>query len=314
MIKTKSRPRLRFEIPRRSHCRPICEMLEDRTLLSVFVPNSITPGAPGIIQNLFAPDTTQQTIANDVTQKLFQFALDTQAPQGSASFTLTPLAGSSQDAALGLYDASGNLVVQADQDADPAHPGAETLINNVATQQAYYIGVFFNSTSPDQFQLTVTPSPQVKNTTIRIDPGTGAASFQANSGEDTFNSSTDVDYYPLDLTNGGAVGQVTVTPTGLGVETVATLFRGDSAAGPWMPIATGVQIDFNLPVILPFSAPADENLTDGHYLLAVAPEGFNTAARSYQIDVNVDATLSPATISGAGATTLLPAPAGPGIA
>src|SRR5262249_21723788 len=149
--------------------------------------------------------------------------------QGPATFELSAASAASMlDAALGLYDANGNLLASANQDLQ-GKPGSESLTANLDSRRVYVVGAFFDGASlPETFRLTVTPAAQISHAPLRIDPGTGNVELDAVSGEDLFNSSTDVDYYPLDLTNAGAAGTVTVKPLGLDVHPHAALFRRDS--------------------------------------------------------------------------------------
>src|SRR5262249_33666803 len=153
------------------------------------------------------------------------------------------------------------------------------------------------------------PGPQAAQPAIALDLTSG----KAPTTVDNFGTPATVHYYPLDLLDAGANGTVTVTPTGQGVDAFATLFRRDQAVAPWQPIAQGSGTQaFNLGL----TPPTGEDLTDAQYLLAVAPQGFDTAARSYDVDVQVPTPLlAPATVAPGGATDLgTPPPAAVGTA
>src|SRR5262249_29441648 len=146
---------------------------------------------------------------------------------------------------------------------------------------------------------------------------TEKAHFDANTGEDTFNSPSDVDYYRLSLPNAGPTGSVTVSqgPTSPDVHPFATLFRRDSDQSPWQPIDSGQQQ--NGPLVLALAPPAGEDLTDGQYLLALAPQGFDTAAQAYALDIDASPGLAPPTLSAAqlgAAAVLLTPPVSSGVA
>jgi hypothetical protein len=290
------------------------EQLEDRTLLTLpagAVPAMVDPFLAG--QELFAPDLSERVIAADPVGPagyLFKFAVDGPEFTVPATFDLSGPAG---DAALALYDSDGNQLLVAD--ADPM-PGIESLTAELESRRAYVLGVFFEPAGPPvEYTLTVATGPQIVNTTLAVDPTTGLATLQANAGEDTFNSTGDVDYFPIDLTNAGAGGTVTVTPTGLDVHVAATLFRRDAAGEPWQPIASAVDntsMSMANPVNLAITPAAGQSLTDSDYLLAVAPRGFDTAPRSSQIDLTTalpllgPGTIDPMTIMSADSLPMPP--------
>jgi hypothetical protein len=294
--------------------RPWLETLEDRTLLSVTVPAAVDPSQA--TQALFGTDMTRQEIVAShlgTENRLFQFALDGQSFNQAAEFDLAPTdPNSTADGALGVFDSDGNLLASAN--AKPT--SFETLTTTLQTHTVYVLGVFFESLGPlNDLQLTVSPGPQVTNTPLTIDPTTGTASLAANSGEDIFNSPTDVDYYPLNLTNAGPAGSVTVTPTGPDVEVAATVFRRNNSQDPWQSIASSQNNGQSTPVTLPLSPPTGRNLSDAQYLLTVAPQGFNTPAGAYQIDMAATSVLAPATVDPTAATKLLtPPPVSLGVA
>jgi hypothetical protein len=305
-------PRSRAPRPAAWH-RLLVEPLEDRVLPSINVPSPIDPTqAP---QTLFAPDPTRLEIlaqSPGPESRLFRFALDGQTPGQPVTFTVAPAAPNDPlDAAVGLYDADGNLLAS----ANPGLPGTVSLTAGLDTRRVYVLGVFYDSPGPlADLDLTVTPGPQVVNSAIILDPGTGTATRAADAGEDLFNAPADVDYYPLTLTNAGATGTVTVTPTGLGVRPFATLFRRAGPQDPWQPLASG---DDSAAFTLPLTAPTGKDLTDAQYLLALAPDQFDTPASSYQIDVAAPTLASASFIPAfvAQATNLLtPYPVAPGVA
>jgi hypothetical protein len=263
-----------------------------------------------VAQALFGPDTsrlTAQASGPGVVSNFWQFALNGSADTVTARFDLAPASpASAADGALALYDGAGNVLTTADADPVAGHPGFESLSATLRARQVYVLGVFFRaSAAADSFTVDATTGPQVVQPAIALDLASGRAATTA----DTFLTPATVNYYPLNLLDAGASGTVTVTPTGLGVNAAATLFRRDRAADPWQPVAGGSgTAAFSLTV----TPPAGRSLTDAQYLLAVAPQGFNTAARSYTLDVQAPL-LAPASVMSATATDLLtPAPAAPG--
>ena len=287
------------------------EALERRQLLSAAalaaVPASIDPALAE--QTLFAPGQTRLELPSPMQSRLLEFALDTQVFSAQAKFTfgpaITPHPG---DTAIGIYDQNGNLLKKVDADiAD--------LEFDLNPRRPYILGLFFGANpAPETYALELTTAPQVVNATLAINPGTGLGASAGLSLEDSFNTPADVDYYPLDLTNAGTSGNVTISPTGLDVQVAAALFWRPDSGGAWKRIASGADPGGN-PVVLPIAAPANGTLSDGQYLLSVAPVGFNTPARSYDISVVAANLIGPASASGVSATELLTVPpTSPGVA
>jgi hypothetical protein len=280
------------------------EELEDRTLLASPLPlPALNPFLAS--QVMFSPDPEIQIVPGGTSSELLKFALHNQAASAPITFNLAPVnpATNTSQSAMALFDSDYNLLTTAN-----AGTSAESLTVTLDTAKVYELEVFFGGPgAAGDFQLTTTLSPQVVNPTIAIDPVTGAASVPVN----TFASKGDVEYYPLDLTNGGSPGTVTIAPTGLDVQVNATLLRRDNAQMPWQPIASGPQLGG---VTLPLTPPAGKNPTDAQYMLAVAPMFFNSVAGSYSISV-ATTPLAPATVDPTTATDLLtPAPVSPGVA
>ena len=280
---------------------PITERLEPRLLLEGSaigpIPALIDPAMAD--QIVFAPGSSHRQIpdVDGPTSVLLAFALDGTGFSDVAQFDLAPAeTGWGGDAALALYDANGNLRMTVDADPLVATPAIETMLAEIVSRQLYVLGIYFGPASMVDYDLTVTIGPQAANTAIAVDPATGVGQLQAGSPEDTFNTPADVDYYELDLLNAGASGTVTVTPTGLDVQAFATLFRRADAAEPWEPMDSGFDVN-GAPVALSLTPPPGRSLTDGEYLLAVAPVGYNTAARSYDVSVAAAAPLGPAGVN-----------------
>jgi hypothetical protein len=288
------------------------ERFEDRILLSF---GTLPPYDPSqLTQTLFGSDTSMLPVPAGkigTVSNFYQFALHGQAGTVAAKFDLAPAdPASTRDGALALYDSSGNVLMVADADPVPGHPGFESLTATLLARTVYTLGVFFQAGAvADQFNVTATTAPQVAQPTIALDLTTGKAATTV----DSFVTPATVNYYPLNLLDAGASGTVTVTPTGLDVNAFATLFRRNTATGPWQPIASGSgSAAFSLPI----TPPAGMSLTDASYLLAVATRTFSMAARSYTVDVQATGPLlAPASVSLATVTDLLtPSPTAMGTA
>ena len=271
------------------------QWLEARRLLAVGpLPSSVDPAAA--VQIAFAPGVSQQVIplaTPGSDRRLFEFSLDGPGFSDAAEFRVGPaLPTAASDAALALYDDGGNLLASVDAGA-AANPGAETLSATIQSGRPYILGVFFAPAGPPvNYVLSATTAPQALNAPLAINPATGAAHRDADGGEDAFDSRADVDYYPLDLLNGGAGGTVTVTPAGPDVKVFATLFRRDSS-DEWRAIASGGGAG---PVALALAPAPRVSLTDSQYLLAVAPLSLDAAAGAYKIDVAASPLLGPVSV------------------
>ncbi len=286
---------------RPAHDTTFIEQLEQRVLLTGAIgaiPDLIDPN--NAEQVVYAPGSSVHTISADPggpSSLYYKFAVDGTQFENSITFNLLPSIGSGDDAALALYDESGNLIQSVDADPAPGEPGAESLVAEINSGLAYILGVYFAPAGPpNNFTLIVGADPQTLNTPITIDPDTGTAHLDANTGEDTFNTPTDVDFYELNMFNGGPGGTVTVTPTGLDVKVFATVFRRDTPTGRWTPIDTGSDMNGG-PVTLTLTPPTDKNLHDAQYMLAVAPLDYHSAARSYEIDVSTTSQVVPVDIT-----------------
>src|SRR5262245_29755261 len=103
--------------------RPAFDALEDRTLLSVNIPQTVAPFLAN--QALFAPSSSLTLIDPGPSTQLYRFVTDGQSPSVSASFSLkAATAGSSVDAGLALYDSNGNQIASANQNL-LGQPGTE---------------------------------------------------------------------------------------------------------------------------------------------------------------------------------------------
>ena len=303
--------------------RTTVEELERRTLLTALlssaIPAQIDPAtAP---QALFSPGISTYSLHSQsgfqtVSATLYRFTVNNTLPGAMTTFTTSSTVPTLVDTALALFDADGNLIQSADSDSpSPSH---ELMTASLASEKPYILGVYTANLGPPfptppqrPVLLTVDTEPQQLSTAIRIDPALGSAEFLANSGQDTFNSPTDVNYFPLDLTNVGQSAAVTLNAVGLDVRFFAALFRQDTPGGTWQQIASGS----GAPLTLSAAPPAGGDITDSRYLLATSPLNFNTAAQPYKIDLSSSALLGPAAATGQTVNSVGTAvPVSPGLA
>src|SRR5205814_10412899 len=180
------------------------------------------------------------------------------------------------DAAIALFDANGNLLSIGDTDATPSRPGFERLDVTIQPKTQYILGIF-SLAGNGTIDVAVVLPQQAANTTLTLDPSTGQASLDANSGENTYNSPADPDYYPLNFLNSKASASVTVSPLGLNVQSTIGVLQqvpqfqmldnivpGSTA---WQSTATASGATPTINV----SPAAGQNLADGTYELSVAP-------------------------------------------
>ena len=284
----------------------VAEELERRTLLtatlSAFIPAHIDPNTVTPQQEqLFPQGTTNLSLGtppplvfgNGPFQQFYRFALNN-VQEGQTTTFSTSAALPGIDTALALYDSDGNLLQKAD--ADQPSPTSESLSAVLPSGRKFELGVFdetLTSKVATAFTLSAVVPPQVQNTTLKIDPATGQLKFQANSGNDRFNSPTDVDSYPLDFTNGGASGTVTLNSSSPDTRFFADIFAQVSP-GNWQQVSSGSGAG---PVTLNVTPAAGGELTNGQYVLAVSPQNFNSPAEPYEVDLSAPV-LGPASVSG----------------
>ena len=290
-------PRLRWA------WRVVVEELERRMLLtsvvSSAIPAQISPTT--IPQQLFVAGTSSLGLStpaglNVVGEQFYRFALNN-AQEGPATVFSTAALAHGVDTALALYDADGNLLQKVDSDQPVT--SSEILSAVLPSGKQFELGVFAANISspiflapPQPVTLTAAIPPQVLGSSLKIDPGSGKLQFTANSGNDRFNSQTDVNYYPLDFTNGGTSGTVTLQAPSPDTKFFASLYRQDTAGAAWQQIATGS----GAPVTLNVTPPSQSDLTDARYELAVAPLNFNSPAQPYEVDLSAGV-LGPASVA-----------------
>ena len=291
----------------------VTEVLERRLLLSstlrAAIVNQVDPATTQ--QTLFVPGMSSVQVntpgaVGAIGSTFFRFTLDNTAVGQTTTFSSTE--NVFLDTALALYDGDGNLLQVVD--ADKPAVGIEQLTVALDSGKPYILGVYDRNLFLHQtVTLTADTGPQRVNSTIAIGPNTGTADFLANSGADTFTSPTDVNYFPLDLTNAGPAAAVTISAAGPDTQVYAAVYRQDSPTGPFQQIVTGS----GAPVTLNVKPASGYALTDAKYFLAVAPLQFDSAVQPYEVMVTAPTLVGPASVAPDGATDvgpLLPISAG----
>lgn len=299
----------------------VVEELERRTLLSPLltgsIPSHIDPTtAP---QTLFPPGASTVAEATTVGHRvvghqLYRFSVVDAAPGvTTTTFTTTPDPDSvGVDTGLALFDSDGNLL----KIADANQPGfGQKMSIALQSERPYVLGVYSDNyslleTSSQVFTLTVDTAQQRVNSTIKIDPATGNADFQAVTPPDTFAGPADVNYFPIDLTNVGQSATVAINKLGPDDQFFGALYRQDSPTAQWQQITSGS----GATVSLTAAPPGGGDDTDAKYVLAVSPLEFNSPAEPYKVDLSTSTLLGPATIAPPAGADLEPVPVSPGSA
>ncbi len=276
--------------------RPWLEPLEDRTLITAPPVNFAA-----LQQIVLAPGSTASAItapAVGSTNLFYEFAASGDGSQ-TATFEIDP-AQPGDVATVGLYDSTGNYLGPFHSNPHYAQPQPE-FSRNIGAGQVYILGVFLNANqASDPFTLTTTLSGETEQPAVNLDLTTG----RSPAVSDAFATPASVNFYPLNLLDGGSSGTLTVTPTGVGTMPFATIFRRVSAGDPWQPLTSN---SGSSAFTLPLTPAANANLTDAQYLVGAAPAGFNTAARAYTLQAQATL-LAPAGISGPVTDLMTPAP------
>lgn len=294
----------------------VAEELERRVLLTAVVSSHIPASisAAGKTEQLFTPGTSTFGLStsaglNVVSSQFYRFALDNLQEGQPITFSLNtaPSVATHVDTALALYDADGNLLQKVD--ADSPNPSTESLSAAAASGQQYVLGVFTANIGVSQpaehVTLTVNTPPQVINSTLKIDPATGKLQFQA-SGQDGFTGPTDVKYFPLDFTNAGPTGAVTIQAPSPDSQFSAFL-SWQNSSGTWVQTANGS----GAPVTLNLANLG--NLSGLPLMLALSPMNLNSPALPYEVDLSAGSVLGPPMVAGP-TSTLTPLPLSPGSA
>jgi streptogramin lyase len=278
-------------------CRPWLEALEDRTLLTV-PPVDFA----NLHQLLLAPGSTQDVITAPTAGQVnifYDFAVNGTPASQQIDVQVAP-ASLSDLATVGLYDSSGNYLA-------PLPQPQSAFFQTLTSGQVYILGVLLTAAqASDSFTLTANVVGETQSPAINLDPATG----QSPLVSDSFTTPTSVNLYPLNLLDGGGNGSVTVTPTGPGTTPFASVFMRLQSGDPWQVMAGN---SGSAAFSVGLTPPPSQDLTDAQYLLGIAPQGFDTAARAYNVQIQAPV-LAPASASGSVTDLLTPAPSAVGTA
>jgi hypothetical protein len=215
----------------------------------------------------------------------------------------------SDTASVLLYDSSGNLLPLQHPNQNPT-----TIMRTLQTGQIYIVAVTVNGNAGDPYTLNFSEDQiggagETVEPAIALDPHTG----QSTVVTDSFATPRSVNFYPLNTLNGGASGTVTITPTGLGTTPFAMVFRRLRSSDPWELISPPPSSSGASAFTVPLIAPPNQDLTDAQYLLGVAPQNLDTAARAYTLSFRAPV-LGPASVSSPATDLLTPPPTAVGTA
>jgi hypothetical protein len=285
--------------------RAVCERVEPRIMLTATldanVPTLITAGtgtqavlSPGT--NSFSVAGTSTSTATHISEK---FVVNNAVAGQATVFTTSGL--STVDAAIAVYDASGNRILLQDADTG-ATKSDETLSAVLTSGQLYTVSAYAMLISgPSQtVTMTIVPGPQTTANTVAINPATGTGSLTTSASPNAFTGSTSVRYFPLSLLNAATSGNVVITPTAPDTAVDATLFVANGS--DWSQVSTGTLAAGAASLTLAIAPPSNQDITDGTYLLAVAPLNFTAAAEPVTITATATSLVGPATVSTSAAT------------
>jgi hypothetical protein len=259
--------------------------------------------------------TTQQIFMGDELLTIdtasdhivYRYAVGGPNDASQVNFQLERAAATAVDAALGFYDPSGNLLTQVD--ASDSTPWSEQASQILETEAVHFLGVFFDqSVSPGDFELTVSQPTIPHAPSLPIDIGTGMLQYVASSDGDALNSPSDVEFYSLDLTNGGTSGTVMVQPLGIDGEIYAELLYREGSHQPYREIDSASDASGQA-VSLTLTPSPGRSLAHGEYVLAVSTEGFDGAPGAFQIDVDASPVLVPGSLTNPTVDSSLASPA-----
>ncbi|MEM7311524.1 MAG: hypothetical protein AAF497_00090, partial [Planctomycetota bacterium] len=246
-------------------------------------------------QKIFSGAEEQFDVDTSTDQVLYQYAVTGPGDFVPLQFEIAPANGSRADAAFGFYDHSGNQISQFD--GTTANASFEQANLTVASDEAHYVGVFFDqAVSPGDFQVNVSKPSPPNATLLATDVRTGMLQFIADRDGNELDRPSDVDFYSLDLTNGGTTGSLTITPQAVdGTIYAEVLFRMGSGQ-PWQEVARGSDATGQT-VSLSFEAPTGKSLSFGEYRLAVSTADFAGAPGAYTIDIDASPVLVPESLT-----------------
>ncbi|MCA9197526.1 MAG: hypothetical protein KDA87_08315 [Planctomycetales bacterium] len=272
------------------------EVLEDRILLAVDVRSSIFPESAEPLH--IAPGNMQWELAPNEAETYYRFSVSDDTAFVHANFQTS--SHSFSDAAIALYDADGNLVAYADNDAAPSSHAIEELAVQLDTQRTYILGIIVDSQQPATIAATSEISADAFASPITTNLQTGSAELSGQAVWDSLEDAADVNYHKLHIPNGAQQASIMVTPTSIDLVPIISVFKRDSATSPWQLVTSAIS-DGNLePISMTLTSPNGRYLFENEYLIAVSP--LNGSTGSYQIDVSSD-TLAPANMPAPPAAT-----------
>jgi CARDB len=288
----------------RAMARAVCETFESRLLLAAQLDGQIpmTIQVNSGVQTLLAPSDNLNTLtASSTTTAVssgFQFVLNNAAAGQTTLFTTSLRSGSGADTAIALYDASGNRLVLQDTDSGTGGIG-ESLTIALQSGQKYTVEFyalnnndgFFTTSSTET--LDINPGPQATADTATINPSTGSGMLTTSNAPDSFTSSTNVQYFSMNFLDAGSSANVQVAAFGPDAAVDATLFLQTSSTA-WQQISTSTLTSGGAPATLAVTPPSGLDITDGTYLLAVAPLNFTAAPEPVTITASTTSLLAPA--------------------
>jgi hypothetical protein len=292
--------------------RAVCEICERRVLLTAaldaMIPTSIAPNsAPQTL--LGGGETTYTMVSNSLSTAVhssYRFVLNNASANQSITFSTGGTNTSFPDAAIALYDSNGNRIAL--QDADNLGGDLlENLTTPLQSNQPYTVAFYaietqyFGFGSPSDFiNMQIYTGAQSTGDTVTFNPATASGSLTTSSAPDAFTSSTQVRLFPISLLDAGQSATITLAQTNPDTALDATLFSVSAANGLWTPVSTTSLAAGTAFTTMTVTPPSGGDITDGTYVLEVAPAGFTSSAEPVAISVT-STVLLPATVSPANA-------------
>jgi hypothetical protein len=287
--------------------RVIYETFEPRMLLAAAlsnaIPTTITPGS--VPQELFAPGVNNYSLSitnTSVFSSSFRFVLNNAQAGQNITFRTDGADILGPDAAIAIFDSSGNRIAL--QDSDLPNAGDETLNTTLESGTEYVVGfygrrVFGPNTG---IALSIDTGAQQLGDSLRLNPATNSATLATSGAPNAFTSSKNVRYFPLDLINAASGAQVDLSALGPDSSVTASVFL-QTAPGTWVKQSTAVSNPGGN-ATLSVSPPSGQNVTDGTYMLAVSPRDFTAASQPVTITASTFSGITSASVSPASATAM----------
>ena len=260
------------------------ELFEDRTLLTAVVPNNLAPSLlDSARQTLFPVGAIQESFPapDPAGAAFYSFSADSNGQAATVLFAVSN--DFTLDTALGIYDSSGNLIEGVNQSEFPFQVTEEQLTFQTTPDESYVLGVFYDTKPtfppPGTLWFSATTSAKV-NSTILNASHEGFTEFRPPIGNDTFSSSRDADFFPLEFLN--ATDQASLIIASPGGEVFSELYF-ESHDGNWERIAP-TSVD-PLVTFYQLASQTGRGLDEDRYQLAIAPAAFEAAAVPVLIDV-----------------------------